>query len=444
MSHAATLQPHDTHAHGGHHGADIRHLLRTENITPASGSGAKGSAFLIAGLIAAALALGVGFTGVGGVTLKHALASYLVGVMGVLAICLGATFFVLVFHLMQAGWTATLRRQFENVMSFLPYAWLLLLPVVGVELVKHGVLFRWMSPDMAGDLVLNKKAGFFYWPGAIGHGLPLFFLLRTFIYGGFWFFLTRRLISLSREQDATGSVEPSAKARFTAAWGMPVFALSTAFVAFDYMMSLDFRFFSTMWGVYYFAGAAFSAVAVVTFLLTRLRGSGKLQGVVTSEHFHDLGKLMFSFTVFWAYIAFSQYFLYWYANLPEETAYFQHRYQGPWLYLGVFLMVGHFAVPFLLMISRIPKRNPATIGVLALWAVLVHFADIFWIVRPMVRTGPDLDAPVPTMGYLVDALAIVGVLLVFAGFVTRRVGSSPLVAVNDPYIHEGLSHRNYV
>jgi hypothetical protein len=420
--------------------------LSGENVAFAQGSGRGASMGLfVLGLAGLIITAAVGFTGAGGMLPKHAVASYHVGVMSVLAVCLGATFFTMVFHLTNAGWTSTLRRQFENVMAFLPFAWLMMVVLLVIEIAGDGFSFAWLTDANAGDQILHAKGPFYFWPGKVAAGaIPVFFIGRTLFYGAFWFFLTNRLRGLSLRQDETGDRALSARARFTCAWAMPIFALSIAFCAFDYLMSVDFKFFSTMWGVYYFAGAAFSSSAVVTFILARIVSAGKCKGAVTSEHFHDMGKLMFTFTVFWAYIAFSQYFLYWYANIPEETAFFLHRSGPGWRALGAFLMLGHFALPFVYLVSRVIKKSLPLVSLACAWFVIVHVADIYWIVRPMTYAGLTDHAEPGLRGVWLDLAGIAGVWAIFAGFVLRKVTGGSLVAVRDPFIGEGLTHRNYV
>ncbi len=427
-----------------HTGMSHHPALRSDNITFAPGAGGGVSMGMMGlGLVLIIATLGIGFTSAGHMPLAHALAAVHVGVMSVAAISIGAMFFLMVFHLTGAGWTATLRRQFENVAAFLPFAWIGMAVLLGIELAKGGVQFAWLNTEHMQNPVLIAKSGFYYWPGKMQPGaLPLFFILRTLIYGAFWTFLVTRLRSLSLQQDQTGDRALTAKAKFMCAWALPLFALSIAFCAFDYLMSLDYSFFSTMWGVYYFAGAAFSGSAVVTLVLARLVKAGKVQGAVTSEHFHDMGKLMFSFTVFWAYISFCQYFLYWYANIPEETAFYVHRSGPGWKALGVFLMIGHFGLPFVYLVSRVIKKNVNLISLACVWFIIVHVADIFWIVRPMTYAAEGNDPGLS--GIWLDLLGIGGMLLVFGGFLVKKVSSGVLVAVNDPYIEEGLEHRNYV
>jgi len=442
----------DTHAHGHHHGhSDNAEALRPENINLAPGAGKGLSVALLAlGAILAVAGVAMAYLKVGGVWPRQAVAAYLVAALAMLAVCLGATFFVMVFHLLNAGWTATLRRQFENVMTLTPLAWLMVLPALVAEVAADGRLYMWMNDSVADSHLLHEKAPYFFWPLHVDHGhspFPAFWALRTILYGAFWFFITSRLMGFSRAQDADGRVEHAARARFTSAWALPLFAISIAFAAFDYLMSLDYSFFSTMWGVWYFAGAAFSSCAVIILVFAFLTRAGKLRGAVTKEHFHDLGKLLFSFTVFWAYISFSQYFLIWYSNIPEETAFFLERTQvgSPWRPVGITLMIGHFIAPFLIVLFRGVKRNPAVMIAICLWCLAMHVLDIYFMARPVVYGGPlNTETPSHAAVIAVDLLVIVGVVAVFFGLLIRKVASGPLVAVNDPYMSESLEHKNYV
>jgi hypothetical protein len=416
----------------GHEGANPS-AMSHDNISLREGGGAGLSNVLIgAGVAAVAATLAAGFMMDG--ALKQALAAYHIGAMASLAVCLGALFFVMAFHLTMAGWSVTIRRQFENVMVLAPVAGVLVLAGIVVDLYTGGHLFSWMNKDLRqGDVLYEHKA---VWLNPI----------RLLIFGtGYvlaWFLISWRLWWYSTEQDRTGDRWLSNRARFTSSWGMPVFALTTAFAAFDWLMSVDYRFFSTMWGVYYFAGAAFSSVPVVVIMLALLRRAGKLEGAVTEEHCHDLGKLMFAFTVFWAYISFSQYFLIWYSNIPEETSFMLARKTDGWNGLSTFLAVGHFIVPWYILLWRFMRRSWGLLSVMAAWAILVHVMDIYWVVRPMVYAG-QADPIRLGMAWL-DVLGIVGVPLIVAGLVVRKVYSGVLVPVKDPRLPEALSHCNYV
>jgi len=412
--------------------ADAR--LSRENITLVGKSPAA-----LVGLFLAIGAAGIVLTLVGAqaIGLEYALAAYHTGVMGVLAICLGSLFWVMLFHMFSATWSVTLRRQFENVMRAMWLVMILLLPVIILEVASDGVLFTWMNFEyVKNDPIYMHKAGYLNVP---------FFILRIAIYFTLWLTLIRKFWVWQRRQDETADRWLSNKARFTSAWGLVVFGITTAFAAFDLLMSLDYHFFSTMWGVYYFAGAAYSAMAVNILITRYLTSTGRMTGVVTVEHRHDQGKLLFAFTVFWAYISFSQYFLIWYANIPEETSYMLGRMEN-YPKLTFVLVVGHFCLPFLFLLPRPMKRSGLALTLMALWALVIHFVDIYWIVRPM-ADAHHLAEGHPPLGFKalwLDLAGIVGPLGIFAAVVIRNVFTGPLVPLNDPRLPGALHHKNYV
>lgn len=405
--------------------------MTEENIWSRGALGRFGLPLLFIGIVGLATTVLGSFT----MNLRHALAAYEVGVFTALSMSLGCLFFLLVFHSLNAGWVITCRRVFEHGAALLPYCWLSLLPIVIIEIANGGVLLEWIGGTQ-GDYLLEKKAAFLN---------REFFLVRLLIYGAVWSYLGRRFVALSRRQDETGDRTLGRKARFTAGWGILLFALSTAFAAFDFLMSLDFRFFSTMWGVYFFASCALSGVSVVVLALAVLRFRGKLTGLVTEEHFHDLGKLMFAFTVFWAYVAFSQYFLIWYSNIPEETAWFVYRMDHGWDWLFVTLCLAHFIVPFMIIGWRAVKRNPLLLGVMALFMILMTVMDMVWIIRPMVYLPAVVDVADPGLvGAWLDLAGVVGVLGVWGWLFIRRIESAPLLPLKDPLLHESMGHKNYM
>ena len=368
---------------------------------------------------------------------RHALASYMVGVGAVLATSLGALILVMCFHLVNAGWCATVRRQFENLASLAPVALILVLPALLIDLIgTKGVIWEWMIPGIKeSDPLIAAKAGYFN---------TAFVAFRFLAYLVLWTFLSSRLRAFSTEQDRTGDRFLSARARFLSAWGLPLTALSVAFAGFDFFMSMQPHFFSTMWGVYVFAGGAVSCMAVMVLTFTALRFVGRLNGLVNQEHFHDLGKLLFAFTCFWAYIGFSQYFLIWYGNIPEETFWMLQRTTGEWKGLGMFLAIGHFIVPFFFLLPRTFKRTPALVAIGAAWILFMHVMDYVWVVRPILH-NIEHGGTVPTPGtWWVDVFAVLGVFGVFYGLFVARLGSGPLTALKDPKLPEALAHKNYV
>lgn len=404
--------------------------MAADNVSiPGSGTRGLAVALLVLGLA------GLAGVVVGGVTvnLKHALAAYLVGVSTVVACSLGALFFVMIFHALNAGWSVTVRRQFENIAAMTPVAMLLLLPLVVVEILQRGVLYTWMHET--DSYLVDKKSPF----------LNTFAFVSIYVvFGAIWSMLAFALRGLSIKHEQTLDRRLTRKARFMSGWGLLFMALSTAFFAFAFLMSPDFRFFSTMWGVYYFASCMLGCLAVVLIVTSWLRLKGKLRGVVTAEHYHDMGKLLFAFTVFWAYIAFGQYFLIWYSNIPEETAWFLYRQQGGWETLFAVLAIGHFVIPFVFLLSRTLKRSMAAVLLFSIWLLATVVLDMVFIVRPMVYTGIEAEAiPGPELWWI-DGAAIVGVLGVWAGVLLLRYVPGNLIPTRDPMLHESLKHKNYV
>ncbi|MEM7621682.1 MAG: hypothetical protein AAF235_00590 [Planctomycetota bacterium] len=410
-------------------------LLQGENVRVSEASAAGVSKGLL-GL--GALCLAGTLFGAFAVNPAHALAAYKVGVFTALACCLGAWFLVMVFHATNSYWGTTIRRQLEHIMGLTWLPTLLIAPIVIVELASGGILMTWMLEQKQGTFLIEHKIGY------LNDG---FFVIRYIICAAIWVPITRQLLAFSKQQDITGDRFLSRKMRRLSSIGLLLFALSVPFAAFDHLMSMDYRFFSTMWGVYYFAGAIMSGVALSAVVLAVLRFFGRLNGVVTKEHFHDHGKLLFAFMVFWAYIGFSQYFLIWYSNIPEETAYFVHRQQGGWEVLSMLLVLLHFVAPFPLLISRNVKKSTLGLGLFGAFLLITQVMDMIWIIRPMVYLNTEWAAgrgDPSVLGWVLDAVAIVGVLGVFIGLLVREIASGPLVPMKDPKLGKALKHANYV
>lgn len=404
--------------------------LADDNITLSSAEAASTSRLLlglgVVGIAIAALSgLVFGF--------RPAFAAIQIGLFAVTAISLGALFFVLVFHITNAGWCATIRRQFENVASLLPLCMVGVAIVLVTEIATGGTLLRWLGPAYEGHHLMVHKEGYLN---------PTFLVIRFLIYTGVWTFLSLQMRNWSTEQDTSGDRWLTRRMRFNSGWGILAFALTAAFFSFDFLMSMDFRFFSTMWGVYFYAGCAFSSLAFLAIVFAWLINKGKLQGVVTSEHLHDHGKLMFAFTVFWGYIAFSQYFLIWYSNIPEETMFYIFRRTGEWAMLSKVLIVVHFLIPFFLLISREPKRNPKLLAAIAAFMLMAHAIDMTFIIQPMVDAGET--ELVGLSSWWAIAASVLGFLGLFGFALVRRIVSVPLTATKDPRLPQALHHKNYV
>jgi hypothetical protein len=376
--------------------------------------------------------------GAGSVGAAHALASYHVGFLYALSLALGSLGLVMIFNQFNAGWAATVRRQLENVAGLMPVVAILGAPVLIAELGwTRGALFGWLKPGITQtDVLAQTKQPFLN---------PWTFVVASIVYFGIWSFLGVSLYRISRKQDETGDRELTAKARWISSFGLLLYALTTAFAAFHWIMSMQFHWFSTMWGVYFFAGNILSGTCLLVVTLALVRRAGALKGMVTAEHFHDLGKLVLAFTVFWAYIAFCQYFLIWYSNIPEETAWYILRKQHGWENLFYLLCLGHFLAPFLVLLFRGVKRNMLLIGSVAAWLLVMHAADLFFMVRPVLTETVEAYHGSTGMRYWwLDLFGILGPVCLFLGAVAKRAVSTPLVPLRDPRLAEALEHKNYV
>ena len=375
-------------------------------------------------------ALGIGFATKG----DHAADfyfSYLVALMFWLALGLGGLFFVVVQHGTRAGWSIVVRRLAENAMLTLPVCGLLALPVV---LMGAHDLYHWThldDPEVLNDAVLIAKRGY------LNEG---FFKIRTVVYIAIWTVLAYLFWSWSTKQDTARDPIPlSHKMRWMAPLSIAAFALTLTFGAFDWLMSLDPHWFSTIFGVYYFAGCVTFIHAFLVLVTILLHRSGYLRGVVTPEHFHDLGKMMFAFTVFWAYIAFSQYMLIWYASIPEETQWFWVRGQGSFLTLSLVLVFVRFVLPFLGLMSRRIKRNPKLIGFWAVWIMASELVDMTWLIKP--AHAQALGVYELHVG-MSDVLTFVGIGGIVLAVFTWATCKNALVPVKDPRLAESINHEN--
>ncbi len=389
----------------------------------------------IIGAVLAIVGLGGAFSMMGEDP-QHFWYSYLTALAVFVACGLSGLFFVIIQHVTRAGWSIVVRRLAENVMITLPVIGLMVLPVV---FMGSHELYEWTHLDVvAADTMLTAKKGY------LNEG---FFMVRMLIYIGVWTLLSTLFYGWSTSQDsATGEAitKKAHKMRWLSAPAVILFALSMTFFAFDALMSLDPHWFSTMFGVYYFSGIAVTSHALLALISILLRKSGYLKGVITDEHNHDLGKLMFGFTVFFAYIGFSQYFLIWYANIPEETRWFAYRISGDYLNLSILLAIGRFGIPFFYLVSRVTKRNSNTLLVAALWILFMQVVDMFWLVQPVLSNHhAEGNEPLTMHVGAVDVLTMLGIGGVFLAVFGWALARRALIPVNDPRIQESLEFENF-
>lgn len=357
--------------------------------------------------------------------------SYLTALVFWASIGLGGLFFVLIQHGTRAGWSVVVRRIFENWMATLPLFALLIAPVV---LGAHD-LYHWThvdKPEVANDILLSHKAPY------LDEGS---FLIRSIAIVAVWSFLALMYYRRSVAQDTSRDPELSHSMRRWAPVGFALFAISLTVAALDWIMSLDPHWYSTIFGIYYFAGGLMAAGAASILAAIALQKAGVLKDAITTEHFHDMGKWTFAFMTFWAYSAVSQFLLIWYANIPEETLFYGHRLHGGWEVVTVLLPLVKFLFPFWFLMQRGVKRNRKLLAIGAGILLVGQYVDMFWLVQPNMAIALGQDhghfhfAPA-------DILAFVGVGgLVVATFawLTGRAATAP---VGDPRLAESLRFEN--
>ncbi len=405
--------------------------IPNDNLTlPASWRGLA-PVLIAVGAVCVLLSLGLFyFTGSSenaGVGFRAFFHSYLANFMFCLSLSLGALFFVLVQYLVRAAWSASIRRIAELLAYTISWWSLLFLPILAMVLFTNSTsLYEWNAGQGNGldDLVESK----------LGYLNPVFFAIRALVYIAVWTIAARTYFLMSRQQDDTGDTEINIKLQKWAGPFIMLFALSVNFAAFDWMMSTDAAWFSTIYGVYLFAASMLSFFAVMIVICYALQCSGRIQKLVTTEHFHDMSKFQFGFIVFWGYIAFSQYLLYWYGNIPEETLWYKHRMEHGWQYVGLLLIALHFAVPFLGTMSRHIRRNR---GIMAGWAgfiLVVHWMDMMFLIMPNA-------APLSAMLIIGHLVCWIGMVSIFSALFLLRVGETPLVATKDPWLPEALAYQ---
>ena len=349
--------------------------------------------------------------------------SWLVSFLFFVSLALGALFFVLIQFAAQGGWGIVLRRIGETIFATIPAMATLFVPLLfGLQ-----DLFEWADHDAAeSDALLRWKAPYLNVP---------FFLIRAALFFGIWSFIALLYYRGSRSQDLTGDLGVSARLRRLAGPAIMVLALTQTFASVDWIMSLTPHWYSTMFGVYFFAGSFVGFIALLSVVAAAMRGAGLLDTIISAEHLHDLGKFLFAFTVFWTYIAFSQFFLVWYGNLPEETTWYKARMEGSWMTVSLFLMAGHFVAPFFYLMGRAVKRKGATLAVGGVWLLAMHFVDLYWQVMPTLHP----EGVSPSALDVAAFAAVGGCFVAAASWLMRR---QALVPLRDPRLAESLAFEN--
>jgi hypothetical protein len=375
-------------------------------------------------MVAGAALVGFGFLVSGANGPKQFGFSWLLSFMFFLSLCGGALFLVIVHHLFDAGWSVPIRRFCEHIASlFFPWLFLLFLPIAALA----KMIYPWME-EAHPDHALKAKFPLFTRPG--------FWVAAIFCFG-VWWLLSNRLRHWSLEQDKTGAAEPTYRMRFFSGIGIVLFALTLTLGSVMWMKGLQHEWYSTMYGVYYFAGSVWMTLAfayVVTMILDR---QGVLTDVLHEHQYYFLGSLMFAFTVFYAYVTFAQYFIIWNGNMPEETFWYLVRERGTWWTIGLVIIFGHFFMPFLTLL-RIDVKNTFTIMVpVCIWAWLMHFVDLSFNIMPVLH---------PT-GFMLHWMDL-GCWSFMAGLMLWRFlkeySAHPPYPIKDPRLIEAMGHYHPV
>jgi hypothetical protein len=350
--------------------------------------------------------------------------SYLLAFLFWLAAALGGLALTMLHHMSGGGWGVVLRRIFEASARTLPWMALFFVPLV------FGLtdLYPWTDTAMvAGDHILKEKTRYLNVP---------FFLVRAVLYFAIWNGLAFYLTRWSAEQDRTGSPALATRMQSTSAVGLVLYVLTMTFASIDWGMSLEPHWFSTMYGFLFVSGQALMALAVAIVVARRLSTEPPMSGVYNAGHFHDFGKLLFAFTMVWAYLSFSQFLIIWSANLPEEIPWYQHRLSHGWEYLGIALVAFHFAVPFIVLLSRRTKRNSTVLARMAMWLIVARFLDLFYLIGP--------EAYPHGLGFhWLDAAAVVGLGGIWVALFTSNLKSRPLLPVHDAGLADALQAEHH-
>ena len=364
---------------------------------------------------------------------KRVFADIWINVVFFTGLSLVGVLFFAIQYAAQAGWSAGIKRIPLSFGAWIPFGFVLM--IVMFFVAGHEI-FHWMHHDLygpGGDAIIDGKGGYFYWPLENGT-FPVFFIIRLVGFFAIWYLLFNKLKNLAYQEDLDGGTEKWYQMRKISAIFIVFFAVSSSISAWDWVMSIDAHWFSTMMGWYVFASWWVAGLALTTFIVVLLKDKGYLS-IVNANHLHDLGKFVFAFSIFWTYIWFSQFFLIYYANIPEETIYFVERWKSSHYAPLFFLNLGvNFFFPFLVLMTRDSKRHSRILKIVAPTVVIGHWLDITLMVTPG-TLGEN-------SGFGVLEL---GLLFVFAGafiyVVLNQLSKAPLFAKNHPMLEESLHHH---
>lgn len=400
--------------------------------------------FLIAGVVGLVITLA-------GILLtpdkQGPLLAYLVGVTYWCAVAIGMLMLVMIHHIMDASWSAVIRRQWEHGLAAFKWLFLLFIPLIVISYIKSDIIWAWMNPahslhghgTVGEDVLYIKKSGF------LNRGT---FTGMTIAFFAIWMLLSQRLRKASFQQDVDGNPNWTTKNRVTSAAGIILGGLTLTFAAVYWLKSLEYHWFSTMYGVWFFANCARGALCCGVVIMVWLYDRGPYQGILNKNHFHSIGQLMLAFTVFWAYVTFSQYFLIWNANVPEETFWYNIRElnqdgtTNQWWYVGLVILFCHFVLPFCALLSYRYKVTHHIIRRIAFWILTTILIDICYNVMPALKDAKGDPQPFFSVNLLWVITSVIGVGGVCVWAYLRSFPTAKLIPIRDPRIGESLTHHD--
>jgi hypothetical protein len=347
--------------------------------------------------------------------------SYLWSYMFIVGLSLGSLGWLMLQYLTGGAWGVVIRRSCEAAARTLPLVMLLFLPIV----IGIPNLYEWShAAKVAADPVLLHKRPYLNVP---------FFLIRAAVYFAGWNFLAWFFNRWSDREDREGGVAPHNKMAAVAGPGLLFLGFTVTFMAVDWILSLDPHWFSTMFGLLFIAGHALTAIAFLITLMVLLHKREPMSEVLTPRHLHDLGKLLLTLVMVWAYFSFSQFLIIWAGNLPDEIPWYIERLRGGWQYIGLMLVICHFALPFALLLSRDLKRDFKLLASIAVFVLFMRLVDLYWLVAPDFTKGRF------SLSWM-DIAAPVGLIGLWLAYFLTQLEKRPLIPLHEPHLEEALEH----
>jgi len=347
--------------------------------------------------------------------------SYLWSYIFVVALSLGPLAWLMLQYVTGGAWGVVIRRPCEAAARTLPLTAVMFLPI----LIGMNNLYPWMHAKIvAADPLLRHKAPYLN---------PPFFLIRTAVYFAGWLFLSWYFNRWSDREDRDGSEVAHGKMSFLAGPGLLFWGFTVTFMSIDWVLSVDPKWFSTIFGLLFIASQGLTSMAFLIALMVLLYYRKPMSEILTQRHLHDLGKFLLALVMVWAYFSFSQFLIIWAGNLPEEIPWYIVRLNNGWEFVGLLLVVGHFALPFALLLSRDLKRNFKFLAGVAVFILFMRLVDLYWLVTPTFRKEGFglhwLDLTVPC-----------GIVGIWLAYFLMQLEKRPLMPLNEPLLEEALEH----